>query len=136
MDIPLRIGNLKTVHGIYISPSLCRELIIGGDWLKTYNAVIRFKPPALMLGKEEIPLGKLETRGAKMLSEENMKIPPRRVVVSNGRLDNPNVKASLWYQVNPSSDLVGESNELTILLTVVEECLTGNVPIVTANTVL
>lgn len=63
-----------------------------------------------------------------------MKMPPRTAVVSNWMLGNPNEKEGLWYQVTPSSDLVEESNELTILPTVVEECLTGNVPIMIANT--
>lgn len=42
IDLPVRLGNLETVHGIYISPSLGGELITGQDWLKMYNAVIRF----------------------------------------------------------------------------------------------
>lgn len=32
VDLPVRIGNFESVHGIYISPSLERELIIRGDW--------------------------------------------------------------------------------------------------------
>lgn len=34
VDLPVGIGNLKTHHGIYISPTLCRKLIIEGERLK------------------------------------------------------------------------------------------------------
>ena len=35
VDLQERRGNLETVHGIYISLNLSRELMIWGDWLKS-----------------------------------------------------------------------------------------------------
>lgn len=81
VDLTVRIGNLETAHGIYISPSLSRELTIRGDWLKWYN-VSRFDPQTLIPSKEEILLSNL--------SEEDMKLPPRTAVLSIGRLNNHN----------------------------------------------
>lgn len=49
-------------------------------------------------------------------------------------IENSNYKESLWYQVLPLSELTEEGDELKILLTVVEGDLTGNEPIVVANT--
>lgn len=87
-----------------------------------------------MLGKEEIPLGKMQTKETKVLSEEDIKIPHWTAIASITRLETPNEKEGVRYQVTKSSKLAEESGELTILSTVVEKILIGNVPIVIANT--
>lgn len=37
VELPVWIDDLETVHTIYISPSLGRELRIERDWLKIYS---------------------------------------------------------------------------------------------------
>lgn len=45
--------------------------------------------------------------------------------MSIGRLEVPYKKEGLWYQVTSSLELAEESDELTIMLTIFEECLSS-----------
>lgn len=63
--------------------------------VKKYNAIIRLDTSALMLVKEEILFGKMQTREMKILSGENMKIPTQTAVASTERLENLNENESL-----------------------------------------
>lgn len=54
MDWPVGIGKLRTIHRIYMSSSLDREVVIGGNWLKKYNAVIYCRLSTLRKDTEEI----------------------------------------------------------------------------------
>ena len=98
-DLLMWISNLETVHKIYISPGLCRELIIGGNRSKMYYAVIHFDPPTLVLGKDKTPLIEIQTKERKVFSKEEMKTP--FAVARIGRLDNPNKKEGLFVSSIP-----------------------------------
>ncbi len=61
--------------------------------------MIRFHLITLILDNERIPLGKTQLKEVNVLIERDLKIPPYKVVANSGRLENPNEKGDLWYQV-------------------------------------
>lgn len=49
--LPLRIGGTNGVHKLYVIPDLCREILLGEDWLCQYKAQLKRNPALLIVDR-------------------------------------------------------------------------------------
>ena len=128
----IRVG-VSTLQKIYVAPNICREMIIGRDWLEKIKAQISFNPTIIKLGGKELPLGVQMNEEATVLTTEDIVLPPH-TAKSCKRCLSPagNLKQGI-YRVTPTENNFFEEGEITLHKSVIEGGGTGDISIMIGN---
>ena len=131
--LPIIMGGISTLQKLYVAPNICREMILGRDWLEKNKAKISFNPTTLKLGGKENPLGVQMNEEATVLTTEDIVLPPHTAIACKG-CSSPAGNLQGIYRVTTTENDFFEEGEITLHESVMEGVRTSDIPIMIGNT--
>ena len=94
-SVKFAIAGLHFCHDFHIVPTICRNVILGLDWLRDNKAQLDFDNLHLKIGKTKVNLEEDEDIASVIRLCKTVNIPPQTMIICEGRL-----KSSSYFPVD------------------------------------
>ena len=81
--LPVMVGEMVTIQGLYVAPTLCKSMILARDWLERNKARLSFNSARLELGGKEI-FGTRINEESSVVTAEDTAIRPLTAISCHG----------------------------------------------------